>query len=94
MLDYAGRKGFGITQTCRRDQFPKGLKEYLHHKQVNTRDAWPKAMCFEKPIVVVKQVPDRESGGVAMKPYTKTLVLFQSTGTVIGHGLMAGNIAC
>jgi hypothetical protein len=37
-------------------------------------------MRFEKPIVVVKQVPAGELGSVATKPYTKTLVLFQSTG--------------
>ena len=57
VLDYAGWKGFGITQTCRQDRFPEGLKEYLHHEQVNAGDARPKAMRFEKPIVVVKQVP-------------------------------------
>ena len=80
VLDYAGWKGFGITQTCRQDRFPEGLKEYLHHEQVNAGDARPKAMCFKKPIVVVKQVPAGELGGVATKPYTKTLVSFQSTG--------------
>ncbi len=47
---------------------------------MNAGDARPKAMCFKKPIVVVKQVPAGELGGVATKPYTKTLVSFQSTG--------------
>jgi hypothetical protein len=79
-LDYAGQKGFGITQTCRQDQFFKGLKEYLQHEQVNAGDARPKAMRFENPIVVVKQVPAGEPGGIATKPYTKTLVTFQSVG--------------
>jgi hypothetical protein len=48
---------------------------------VNAGDAWPKAMHFKKPIVVIKQVPARELGGVATKPYTKMLMSFQSTGT-------------
>ncbi len=47
---------------------------------MNASDARPKVMRFEKPIIVVKQVPAGELGGVAMKPCTKTLVLFQSTG--------------
>ncbi len=46
---------------------------------MNARDAWPKAMRFKKPIVVVKQFLAGELGGIAMKPYTKMLVLFQST---------------
>ncbi len=79
VLDYAGRKGFGITQICCCDCFPEGLKEYLHHEVVNAGDARPKAMRFEKPIVAVKQVPAGNDGGVATKPYTKTLVSFQST---------------
>jgi hypothetical protein len=54
VLVHAGWKGFGITQTCRWDQSPKGLKEYLHHEQVNAGDARPKARRFKKPIVVVK----------------------------------------
>jgi hypothetical protein len=70
VLDYAGRKGFRITQTCRWDQFPEGLKEFLHHKQVNAGDARPKAMHFKKPIVVVKQVPAGILGGIPTKPYT------------------------
>jgi hypothetical protein len=80
VLDYAGRKGFGITQTCCCDRFPEGLKEYLHHEVVNAGDARPKAMRFENLIVAVKLVLAGNDGGVAMKPYTKTLVLFQSTG--------------
>jgi hypothetical protein len=82
VLDYAGERGFGITQTCRRDRFPMGLKEYyLHHEVVDAKDARPKAMRFEKPIIAVKQVPAGKKGGKATKPYTKTLVSFQSTGT-------------
>ncbi len=40
----------------------------------------PKAVRFEKPIVAVKQVPAGEKDGKATKPYTKTMVSFQSTG--------------
>lgn len=32
VLDYAGLKGFGITQTLRWDRFPTGLKEYYTMK--------------------------------------------------------------
>ena len=80
VLDYAGSKGFGITQTCRRDRFPDGLKNYLHHEVVNANDARPKAMRFQKPIVAIKQVPTRGDGEATTKPYTKTMVSFQSTG--------------
>jgi hypothetical protein len=82
VLDYAGNRGFGITQTCRCDRFPEGLKEYLHHEVVNAGDPRPKAMRFEKPIVAIKQVQARENAGGerTTKPYTKTLVSFQSTG--------------
>jgi hypothetical protein len=86
-LDYAGRKGFGITQTCCCDCCPEGLKEYLHHKVVNAGDARPKVMRFEKPIVAVKQVPAGNNGGVATKPYTNTLVSFQLTGTTNISGI-------
>jgi hypothetical protein len=82
VLDYAGQEGFRITQTCLWDPFPEGLKEYLHHKQVNARDARTKAMRFKKPIVGVKQVPAGETGGVETKPYSKTLMLFQLTGAM------------
>ncbi len=81
MLDYAGWKGFGITQPCCWDRFSEGLKEYLHHEVVDAGDALPKAMRFLKPIVAVKQVPAEDLGGVGVtKVYTKTLVSFQSTG--------------
>ncbi len=87
VLDYAGRNGFGITQTCCRDCFLEGLKEYLHHDVVNAGDARPKAMRFEKLIVAVKQVLAGNDGGVATKPYTKTLVSFQLTGTTNTSGI-------
>ena len=77
ILDYAGERGFGITQTCRRDRFPTGLKEYLHSEKV-TANIIPqaKAMRFKQPIVAIKQV---EATDVS-KAYTKTFVSFQSTG--------------
>ena len=83
VLDYAGERGFSIAQTCRRDRYPEGLKEYLHHEVVDASNALPRAMRFENPIVAVKQVaatPTAEEGTTS-KPYTKTLVSFQSTGT-------------
>ncbi len=80
MLNYAGSKGFGIIQTFWCDRFPDGLKNYLHYEVVNANDARPKAMCFQNPIVAIKQVPTRGDGEATTKPYTKTMVLFQSTG--------------
>ncbi len=56
VLDYVGKRGFGLTQTCRRDRFPEGLRNYVHHEVVNASDARPKAMRFEAPTVAVKQV--------------------------------------
>ena len=47
VLDYAGEKGFGITQTCCWDRYPKGLKEYLHHEVVDANNARPRAMRFK-----------------------------------------------
>ena len=82
MLGYAGEKGFGITQTCHPDRYPKGLNEYLHHEVVDASNAWPQDMWFENPIVAVKQVAAMPTTkeGTTTKPYTKTLVFFQSTG--------------
>ena len=34
VMDYIGKNGFGITTTCRRDRFPPGLKDFLHHDKV------------------------------------------------------------
>ena len=87
VLDYAGERDFGITQTCHRDRFLVGLKEYLHHEVVDAKDARPKAMRFEKPIIAVKQVPAGKNDGKATKPYTKTLVSFQSTGATNISGM-------
>jgi len=82
VLDYAGEKGFGITQTCCRDRYPEGLKEYLHHEVVDASNARPRAMRFENPIVAVKQVAATPTAneGTTTKLCTKTLVSFQSTG--------------
>ncbi len=64
-----------------------GLKEYLHHEVVDAKDARPKAMRFEKPIVAVTQVPAGKKDGKATKPYTKALVSFQSTGATNISGM-------
>jgi hypothetical protein len=83
VLDYAGGKGFGITQTCRRDRFPEGLKPFLHHEMVAPGCLRSKAMRYEKPIVAIKQVAAKmveNNAAASHKAYTKTLVSFQSTG--------------
>ena len=66
--------------TCRRDRFPKGLKEYLHHESGTGKLEKARAMQYEMPIVAIKQcpVPVNVDG---KKLYTKTLVSFQSTGS-------------
>ena len=33
VLDLAGRMGFGLTLTARRDRLPVGLKQYFHHEK-------------------------------------------------------------
>ena len=38
VMEYIGSKGFGITTTCCRDQFPPGLKDFLHHEKVPATD--------------------------------------------------------
>jgi len=75
-MDYAGEKGYGMTFTCRRDRYPEGLREYLHHEPGTGQNARAKSMRFEMPIVAVKQV----RAGRSTHAYTKTLVSFQSTG--------------
>jgi hypothetical protein len=71
-----GKKGYGCTMTNRRDRFPQGLKEYLHHDKVPPGCAKAKAMRYVMPIVAIKQCP----AGIESKAFTQTLVSFQSTG--------------
>jgi len=76
VMEYIGRRGFGITTTCRRDRFPPGLKDYLHHDKVTSTDKRTRVARFEQPIMAVKHIA--RSG--TDKAYTRTLVSFQSTG--------------
>jgi len=84
VMDYIGRKGYGITCTVRRDRYPVGLKPYLHHDKVLSTGIRTKVMRFGNPIVAIKEVPaleeNKEEGIKEAKAYTKTLVSFQSTG--------------
>jgi hypothetical protein len=70
------RKGYGTTMTNRRDCFPKGLKPYLHHDKVVAGYPKAKVIHYAMPIVVIDQQPAM----VESEAYTKTLVMFQSTG--------------
>ena len=54
-MDYLGEKGYGMTMTCRRDRFPKGLKDYLHRETGTGKQEKAKVMRYEMPIVAVKQ---------------------------------------
>ena len=76
VLDLAGKMGFGLTMTTRRDRFPKGLKPFLHHDKTKPGDLRAKAMRCENPIVAICQVIATSE----TKAYTKTHVSFQSTG--------------
>jgi hypothetical protein len=77
VMEYIGQRGFGITTTCRRDRFPPGLKEFLHHEKVASTDKRTRVARFEQPILAVKMV--KSTNGID-KDYTRTLVSFQSTG--------------
>ena len=76
MLDFAGRLGYGLTITNRRDRFPKQLKAHVNHGKVKPGCPRAKAARYENPIVAISQVESTETS----KAYTKTLVSFQSTG--------------
>ncbi len=65
-----------MTCTCRRDRFPPGLKRYFNHEKVPSTDKRTRVARFEQPIFAVKRVQAKDD----MKPYTRTLVSFQSTG--------------
>ena len=83
VLDHAGRKGYGLTMTNRRDRCPDGLKPFLHTDKIAPGAPAKRArvMRYENPILAVKQVKDTTlADGTPVKPYTKTLVSFQSTG--------------
>ncbi len=76
VLDYGGGKGYGLTLTNRRDRFPKGTKEYLHHDKVEAGSRRSRVARFLHPIVAMKEV----AATAATKAYTKIIVSFQSTG--------------
>ena len=76
VMDYIGKNGFGITTTCRRDRFPPGLKDFLHHDKVPSTDKRTRVARFEQPILAIKKVVCE----APLKSYTRTVVSFQSTG--------------
>ena len=76
VMDFIGKKGYGMTCTCRRDRIPKPIKDYVHHEKVTNYDLKAKVMRFQNPITAIKQVTATDSS----KAYTKTFVSFQSTG--------------
>jgi hypothetical protein len=49
VMDYIGKIGFGITTTCCHDRFPKGLKDYFHHKKVLIHDKRTRVSWFKQP---------------------------------------------
>jgi hypothetical protein len=79
VMNFIGENGFGITCTCRRDQYPPGIKSYLNHDKVASTDKRTRVARFEQPILAVKRVDADKEG--EKKAYTRTMVSFQSTGT-------------
>ena len=78
LMDWLGKKGYGMTATCARDRIPQALKPYTHHAKVpDASHPRCKAMRFENPVVAIQQRPSVVDGDL---PYTKTFVSFQSTG--------------
>lgn len=76
VMEYIGKKGFGITTTCRRDRYPPGLKDFVHHEKVASTDKRTRVARFEQPIFAMRKV----AASGEDKAYTRTLVSFQSTG--------------
>ena len=67
---YAGRNGFGLTTTCRRDRLPKGIKnEYMHKKKTDTINDRTKCARFIDPLILVRSEQN----------YEVVLTSFQST---------------
>ena len=83
VMEYIGKKGFGITTTCRRDRYPPGLKEFVNHLKVPSHDKKTRVARFEQPILAVKHVTTEAPD----KNYTRTLVSFQSTGATTITGV-------
>lgn len=76
VMSFMGENGFGMTCTCRRDRFPPGLKRYFNHEKVVSTDKRTRVARFEQPIFAVNRVQAKDD----KKPYTRTMVSFQSTG--------------
>jgi hypothetical protein len=76
VMAFIGENGFGMTCTCRRDRFPPELKRYLNHEKVPSTDKRTRVARFEQPIFAVQRKQAKDD----MKPYTRTMVSFQSTG--------------
>ena len=83
VCDMAGRMGFGLTLTNRRDRFPTGLKPFFHHGKTKPGCQRAKVARYENPIVAVKQFPEEGNA----KAYTRTQVSFQSTGATNIQGV-------
>lgn len=80
VMKYIGKKGFGITTTCRCDRYPPGLKDFVNHAHDRKKT---RVARFEQPIIAVKHV----TGKAPDKSYTRTLVSFQSTGATTLTGV-------
>lgn len=83
VLAHAGKMGFGMTCTTRKDRYPKGLRPYLHSEIIQKHDLQrSKVARYEQPIIAIKEFEATPSinGSAATKAFTQTHVSFQSTG--------------
>jgi hypothetical protein len=76
VMDYIGKNGLDITNTCCYDCFPNGLKDYFHDEKVPSHDKRTRVVWFKQPIFAVKRVEKDNDKNT----YTKTFVSFQFTG--------------
>lgn len=61
VMDYAGKKGFGLTTTCRRDRLPRKIEDkYMHKGKTPTVTDVTKVARFIEPVILVKTTDTHE----------------------------------
>jgi hypothetical protein len=79
--DYAGRNGYGLMHTVRRDLLPPDIPEkYFHKKTTQNLNQQARVARFNHPITAVKtvSVPPSEPG-LTPTSYFRVHISFQST---------------
>ena len=57
VCNYAGKKGFGLLVTTRRDRLPKQVKSHYLHKKKTDSSLRTKIARYLQPVVAVKSIP-------------------------------------